>query len=246
MGRKVHPIGFRLGYSKKWSSTWYADRDYTVLLAEDFRIRDVVRRRLENPAGRREQRRGRRGFGAGVSTIEIERQVSQVRVIIHTARPGIVIGRGGGNREEIRALIEKMTGKRTVVEVQEIGQPELDAYLVARNVAEQLERRVSFRRALKMTAERSIRAGAMGVKIMVSGRLGGREMARTEFELHGTVPLQMLDADIDFGSTEARTTYGQIGVKAWVHRGLARMDDTEILREPVSTTAPGRRAPRAG
>jgi len=242
MGRKVHPIGFRLGYSKKWSSTWYANRDYTALLTEDFRIRDVVRRRLENPAGRR----GRRGFGAGVSAIEIERQVSLVRVVIHTARPGIVIGRGGGNRDEIRNLIEKMTGKRTLVDVQEIGQPELDAYLVARNVAEQLERRVSFRRALKMTAERSIRAGAMGVKIMVSGRLGGREMARTEFELHGTVPLQMLDADIDFGRTEARTTYGQIGVKAWVHRGLARAEDGDLLREPVPALAPGRRAPRAG
>ena len=245
MGRKVHPIGFRLGYSKKWSSTWYADRDYSVLLAEDFKIRDLVRRLLENPAGRRDQRRGRRGFGAGVSKIEIERQPSQVRVIVHTARPGIVIGRGGGNRDLVRAAVERLTSKRTALDVQEIGQPELDAYLVARNVAEQLERRVSFRRAMKMTAERSMRAGALGVKIMVGGRLVGREMARSEFELSGTVPLQTLDADIDYGFAEARTAYGQIGVKAWIHRGAGRVMDAVPTEAPV-TAAAGRRASRIG
>jgi small subunit ribosomal protein S3 len=242
MGRKVHPIGYRLGYTKQWVSTWYADRDYTELLAEDLEIRDLVRRFLENPA-RREQRPGgrRRGLGAGVSRIDIERTVSQVRVVIHTARPGIVIGRGGSNREGIQRRIEGHTGKRTLVDVQEIGQAELDAFLVARNVAEQLERRVSFRRAMKMTAERSMRAGAQGVKVMVSGRLGGREMARTEFELLGTVPLQTLDADVDFGFTEARTTYGRIGVKAWVHRGSALTDDVELLGETVAPASSGRR-----
>ena len=245
MGRKVHPIGFRLGYTKKWSSTWYADRDYTALLAEDIQIRDFVRLFLENPRQQQQQRRGgrRRGFGAGVSLIQIERQVSQVRVIIHTARPGIVIGRGGGNREEIQRRIERQTGKRTVVDVQEINQPELDSFLVARNVAEQLERRVSFRRAMRMTAERSMRAGAMGVKIMVSGRLGGREMSRTEFQLTGTVPLQTLDADIDYGFTEARTAYGRIGVKTWIHRGMARVDETELLGETVSAPGGGGRRP---
>ena len=190
-----------------------------------------MRQFLDNPPGRRDQRRGgrRRGFGAGVSRIEIERQVSQLRVIIHTARPGIVIGRGGSNREEIQRLLELHTKKRTVVDVQEIGQPELDAFLVARNVAEQLERRVSFRRAMKVTAERSMRAGALGVKVMVSGRLGGREMARTEFELSGTVPLQTLDADIDYGFTEAphsarahwRQGVGPSPRRAERHRGHA-------------------------
>ncbi len=251
MGRKVHPTAYRLGYSKKWFSTWYADRDYTTLLAEDFQIRKIVRQFLENPPGRRDQpqRRGprRRGFGAGVSRIEIERQVSQLRVVIFTARPGIVIGRGGSNREELQRLIELRTKKRTVVDVQEINQPELDAFLVARNVAEQLERRVSFRRAMKMTAERSMRAGAMGVKVMVSGRLGGREMARTEFELNGTVPLQTLDADIDYGFTEARTAQGRIGVKAWIHRRDTLSDTAEMLAERVGRagTGAGRRAPRA-
>ncbi len=243
MGRKVHPIGYRLGYTTRWESTWYADRDYTELLLEDLSIRNLVRGYLEAPDGRNMARRGgrRRGsYGAGVSKIEIERQVSQVRVVIHTARPGIVIGRGGSNREEIQNRIERHTGKRVVVDVEEIGQPELDAFLVVRNVADQLERRVSFRRAIKMTAERTMRAGAQGVKIMVSGRLGGREMSRSEFELLGTVPLQTLDADIDYGFTEARTTAGRIGVKGWVHRGAAR-DAAELLTEPVSRPVAGRR-----
>lgn len=249
MGRKVHPTGYRLGYNKKWLSTWYADRDYTALLAEDFYIRGVVRQFLENPPGRRDQEgRGgrRRSFGAGVSRVEIERQVSQLRVVIHTARPGVVIGRGGSNREELQRRIETETKKRTVVDVQEIGQPELDAFLVARNIAEQLERRVSFRRALKMTAERSMRAGALGVKVMVSGRLGGREMARTEFELVGTVPLQTLDAQIDYGATEARTAQGRIGVKAWVHQRDSLGETAEMLSDRASRTnlGAGRRAPR--
>lgn len=243
MGRKVHPIGYRLGYTTRWESTWYADRDYTELLLEDLAIRNLVRSFVEAPDGRNAPRRGgrRRGsYGAGVSKIEIERQVSQVRVVIHTARPGIVIGRGGSNREEVQNRIERHTGKRVVVDVEEISQPELDAFLVVRNVADQLERRVSFRRAIKMTAERTMRAGAQGVKIMVSGRLGGREMSRSEFELLGTVPLQTLDADIDYGFTEARTTAGRIGVKGWVHRGAAR-DAAELLAEPVSRPVAGRR-----
>ena len=245
MGRKVHPIGYRLGHTTRWESTWYADRDYTALLLEDIEIRKLVRKYLEAPGGRDSRRGGggrRRGsFGAGVSRIEIERNVSQARVVIHTARPGIVIGRGGSNREEIQRRIQKQTGKRVVVDVREIDQPELDAFLVARNVADQLERRVSFRRAIKMTAERTIRAGAEGVKIMVRGRLGGREMSRTEFELLGTVPLQTLDANIDYGLTEARTTAGRIGVKAWVHRGNVR-EQAELLSEQVSRPSPaGRR-----
>ena len=246
MGRKVHPVGYRLGYTARWESTWYADRDYTNLLLEDVEIRELVRKYLE-ASGSRDARRGRRrrsSFGAGVSRIEIERQVSQARVVIHTARPGIVIGRGGSNREEIQKRIERHTGKRIMVDVQEIEQPELDALLVSRNVAEQLERRISFRRAIKMTAERTLRAGASGVKIMVSGRLGGREMSRSEFELLGTVPLQTLDADIDYGFTEARTTAGRIGVKTWVHRGKAN-NSADMMGEQVSRpTSGGRRAPK--
>ena len=244
MGRKVHPIGYRLGHTTRWESTWYADRDYTKLLLEDIEIRNLVQKYLEAPGGRDPRRGGgrRRGsFGAGVSKIEIERNLSQARVVIHTARPGIVIGRGGSNREEIQKRILKQTGRRVVVDVREIDQPELDAFLVSRNVADQLERRVSFRRAIKMTAERTLRAGAEGVKIMVSGRLGGREMSRTEFELLGTVPLQTLDANIDYGLTEARTSAGRIGVKAWVHLGNAR-EQAELLREQVSRPSPmGRR-----
>ncbi len=249
MGRKVHPMGYRLGHTTRWESTWYADRDYTELLLEDLEIRGLIRSYLESPSARDSRQDSRRGgrrrgsYGAGVSKIEIERQVSRVRVVIHTARPGIVIGRGGSNREEIQNRIERRTGKRVDVDVEEIGQPELDAFLVVRNVADQLERRVSFRRAIKMTAERTMRAGALGVKIMVSGRLGGREMSRSEFELLGTVPLQTLDADIDYGATEARTTAGRIGVKGWVHRGNAR-DAERLLGESVSRPATrGRRAP---
>ena len=245
MGRKVHPIGYRLGHTTRWESTWYADRDYTALLLEDIEIRNLVRKYLEAPGGRDARRGGGRrrgGFGAGVSKIEIERNVSQARVVIHTARPGIVIGRGGSNREEIQKRIQKQTGRRVVVDVQEIDQPELDAFLVARNVADQLERRVSFRRAIKMTAERTMRAGADGVKIMVAGRLGGREMSRTEFEILGTVPLQTLDANIDYGLAEARTTAGRIGVKAWIHRGNMR-EQAKLLEEQVSRPAPsGRRS----
>jgi small subunit ribosomal protein S3 len=220
MGRKVHPIGYRLGNFRNWDSHWYADRDYAAQVLEDVRVRDFVRKWLENPPGA-QPRPGRRSYGAGVSRIEIRRASNVVRVTVHTARPGIVIGRGGSNREALQKDLGGITDKRIFVSVAEIPNPELDAFLVARNVAEQIERRVSFRRAIKMAAERTMRAWAEGVKIMVSGRLGGREMSRSEFEIRGRVPLQTLNADIDYGQTVARTTYGAIGVKAWVHRGAA-------------------------
>ncbi len=220
MGRKVHPIGFRLGNYRSWDSQWYADRRFADLVIEDARIREFVRTWLKNPPGQREDRGGRRrSYSAGVSRILIRRVQDMVRINIHTSRPGVVIGRGGSNREALQKALSKAIGKRIDVDVTEITSPDLDAYLVARSVADQIERRVSFRRAMKSAAERCMRAWAEGAKIQVAGRLGGRDMARTEYEIEGRVPLQTLTADIDYGLAVARTTYGTIGVKAWVHRG---------------------------
>lgn len=204
MGHKVHPIGFRLGIIKDWEARWFAERDYKRLLHEDLSIRDMVRKRLDD---------------AGVPRIDIERSANQVTVTIHTAKPGIVIGKSGAKVEELRKLLEEKTGKKVRLNIQEIRQPELDAELVARSVAEQLERRVAFRRAIKQAAQRSMQRGAKGVRIVIAGRLGGAEMSRREREVSGKVPLHTLRADIDFGTAEAMTTFGVIGVKAWIYRG---------------------------
>ena len=204
MGHKVHPIGFRLGILYGWQSKWYAGKNYTELLHEDLRIRKFVLKRLSD---------------ASVSRVELERNANQVIVTIHTAKPGIVIGRGGQKVDELRTELEKMTGRRVRVNISEIRQPELDAYLVARSVADQLERRVAFRRAMKQAVTRSMQRGARGVKIQVAGRLGGSEMSRRETEKDGRVPLHTLRADVDFGIAEAATTFGRIGVKAWIYRG---------------------------
>jgi small subunit ribosomal protein S3 len=210
MGQKVHPIGFRLGVNvggrhvKEWQGRWYADKDYTRFLHEDLRVRQLIMSRLAD---------------AGVSRVDIERSANQMTVTIHAAKPGIVIGKSGVKVEELRRNLETMTAKRVRVTIQEIRQPELDAYLVARSVADQLERRVAFRRAMKQAVGRAMRFGAKGVRIQVSGRLGGAEMSRREWEREGRVPLHTLRADIDFGQAEARTTFGVIGVKVWVYRG---------------------------
>jgi small subunit ribosomal protein S3 len=210
MGQKVHPIGFRLGVNvgnrhvKEWQGRWYADKDYTKFLHEDLRVRQLIMGRLAE---------------AGVSRVDIERSANQMTVTIHAAKPGIVIGKSGVKVEELRRNLEAMTGKRVRVTIQEIRQPELDAYLVARSVADQLERRVAFRRAMKQAVGRAMRFGAKGVRIQVAGRLGGAEMSRREWEREGRVPLHTLRADIDFGQAEARTTYGVIGVKVWIYRG---------------------------
>jgi len=204
MGHKVHPIGFRLGIIKDWEARWFAERDYKRLLHEDLSIRDMVRKRLND---------------AGVPRIDIERSANQVTVTIHTAKPGIVIGKSGAKVEELRKLLEEKTGKKVRLNIQEIRQPELDAEMVARSVAEQLERRVAFRRAIKQAAQRSMQRGAKGVRIVIAGRLGGAEMSRREREVSGKVPLHTLRADIDFGTAEAMTTFGVIGVKAWIYRG---------------------------
>ncbi|MBI4288296.1 MAG: 30S ribosomal protein S3 [Chloroflexi bacterium] len=204
MGHKVHPIGFRIGVHRDWLSRWYDERHYRELLQEDLKIRQAI------TAGYRE---------ASISKVEIERQANQVQVAIHTARPGIVIGRAGQRVDEMRQKLEKLTGKRIRLNIQEIRQPELDAYLVARSVAEQMERRVAFRRAMRQAIARTMQGGAKGIKIISSGRLGGAEIARRETAKDGRVPLQTLRADIDYGLAEARTTLGRIGVKVWIYRG---------------------------
>ena len=205
MGHKVHPTGFRLGVVKGWQSRWYAERDYKDILAEDFLIRQIIQKDLAN---------------AAVSRIEIERTAAnQVLVAIYTAKPGIVIGKNGEKVEKLKTQLEAKTKKRVRLDIKEIHQPELDAYLVGRGIAEQLEKRVSFRRAMKQAVQKSMRANAKGIKIVVGGRLGGAEIARTEKEVEGKVPLQTLRADIDYGLTEAHTTFGVIGIKVWIYRG---------------------------
>ncbi|MGZ6312007.1 MAG: 30S ribosomal protein S3 [Candidatus Limnocylindrales bacterium] len=204
MGHKVHPNGFRLGVSRTWNAKWYADRDYTALLKEDIGIRQLVQGRLAN---------------ASVSQVEIERGINHVTVTIHTAKPGIVIGKGGANVEALRQQIGKLSSRKVKLEIREIRQPELDAVLVAANIAQQLNRRIAFRKAMKQAIQRTMKAGAKGVKIMVAGRLGGSEMARREWEREGRIPLNTLRADISYGQVYAHTTYGRIGVKVWIYRG---------------------------
>jgi len=224
LGHKVHPYGFRIGIIKPWLAKWYADRDYATLLQEDMRIRELVARQLSN---------------ASVSQVEIERGINHVTVTVHTAKPGIVIGKGGANVEALRTNIGKLTDKKVKLEIKEILQPELDGMLLAQNVAGQLERRIAFRKAIKQSIQRTIKAGAKGVKIQVSGRLGGAEMSRTEWDKEGRIPLGTLRADISYGVVHAHTTYGRIGVKAWVYRG-------EQLGERPGSARTEPRAPRRG
>ncbi len=205
MGQKVNPHGLRVGIIKDWDSKWYADKkDFSELLVEDFNIRKHIKEKL---------------YIAGISKIEIERAASRIKISIHTAKPGMVIGKGGSGVEQLRNELEKLTNKNVIVNVEEVKQPELDAQLVAENIAAQLERRISFRRAMKQAIQRAMRAGAEGIKTAVSGRLGGADMARTEGYSEGTIPLQTLRADIDYGFAEADTTYGKIGVKVWIYKG---------------------------
>jgi len=205
VGQKVNPVGLRIGIIRDWESKWYAGKDFGDLLLEDVKIREYLKEKLKE---------------AAVSHIDIERAANRVNVTIHTAKPGMVIGKGGSEVEVIRNYIAKLTnGKKIHINISEIKNPELDAILVAESIAQQLERRVSFRRAMKQAIQRSMRAGAKGIKTSVSGRLGGAEIARTEGYSEGTVPLHTLRADIDYGTAEAHTTYGRIGVKVWIYRG---------------------------
>ena len=204
MGHKVHPYGFRLGISRTWNAKWYADKGYTDLLKEDIAIRQLVARRLAN---------------ASVSMVEIERGINHVTVTVHTAKPGIVIGKGGANVEALRQQVGRLTNRKVKLEIKEIRQPELDAVLVANNIAQQLTRRIAFKKAMKQAVQRTMKAGAKGVKIAVSGRLGGSEMGRREWDKDGRIPLNTLRADISYGQVHAHTTYGRIGVKVWIYRG---------------------------
>ena len=212
MGRKVHPIGMRLKIIKDWNARWYAEgRRYAELLHEDFDIRDMISEQHAN---------------AAVSQVDIERYPSRILVTIHTARPGIIIGRKGATVKELRQRIEELTGKTVKIEVEEVVVPDLDATLVAQNITSQLERRISHSRAMKRAASQAMRQGALGIKIMCSGRLSGAEMARREWVREGRVPLQTLRADIDYGTAEALTTFGRIGVKVWIYKGDILGEDT--------------------
>ena len=207
MGQKVNPHGLRVGIIKDWDSKWYADTkngEFADNLVEDYKIREFLKKKL---------------FSANVSKIEIERTTDRVKVSVYTAKPGVVIGKGGAGIEKIKAEVQKLTSKKLIIDIKEIKKPDLDAQLVAENIAAQLENRISFRRAMKSCMGRTMKAGALGIKTACSGRLGGADMARTEFYSEGTIPLQTLRADIDYGFAEADTTYGKVGVKTWIYHG---------------------------
>ena len=236
MGRKVHPIGFRLGYIKDWQSKWYADRGaYTAQLHEDLALRKLIARELAN---------------AGVSRIEIERSANKVEVTVYTAKPGIVIGKRGANVDQLKNALERRTGKKIKLNIQEIHQPELDAQLVAESIAEQINKRVSYKRAMKQAVQRAMRLGAQGVRIKTSGRLGGAEMSRIQSESDGRVPRHTLRADIDYATVHAHTTYGRIGVKVWIYKGEVFPDQLgkAQVEQQVASPAPerGERRPRRG
>ncbi|MDU4961541.1 MAG: 30S ribosomal protein S3 [Sporomusaceae bacterium] len=218
MGQKVNPHGLRIGIIRSWDAKWYADKEYAANLHEDIKMRKLIKKKL---------------YAAGVSRIEIERSLNRVKVTVHTAKPGMVIGRGGSGIEDLKQTLKKLTGKTIDVNVAEIKQAELDSTLVAENIAAQLEKRIAFRRAMKQSVMRTMRMGAKGIKVMVGGRLGGAEIARTESYREGSIPLHTLRADIDYGTAEAHTTFGVIGVKVWIYKG-------EILpqaKKPVAAAA---------
>ncbi len=205
MGQKTHPIGFRVGFNKQWTSRWFTKgRDYARLIHEDMAIKKAVKERY---------------FHAGISEVDVERVGPKVRIIIHTARPGIIIGRGGKEIENLKTVLEAIAKRDVYVDIREIDKPELNALLVAEGIAVQLEKRIAYRRAMRRAVEMALKMGARGIKVMCSGRLGGVEIARTEWYLKGQLPLQTLRADIDYAFTEAFTTYGQIGIKVWIYRG---------------------------
>ena len=228
MGQKVHPHGFRLGFNKTWRSRWFADKDYAKLLHEDLKLRDTLKTRFAH---------------AGVSKIEIERAANKLKIDIYTSRPGIIIGRKGTEVDKLKQEIQKKTNREVFINIQEIQKPELDAQLIGESVAMQLEKRVAFRRAMRKAVESALRFGARGIKVRVSGRLNGAEIARSEWYLHGQLPLQTLRADIDYGFAEASTTYGQIGVKVWLYKGerlvprIGREEDYRAPRRPGRAAA---------
>ena len=218
MGQKVNPHGLRVGVIKDWDSKWYADAEFSDYLVEDYNIRTYLKKRL---------------YSAGISKIEIERASDRVKIIVYTAKPGVVIGKGGSEVEKLRKELNNLTGKRVHINIVEIKKPDLDAKLVGESIAQQLENRVAFRRAMKQAIQRTMRAGAQGIKVQVAGRLNGADMSRVERFSEGTVPLHTLRADIDYAWVEARTTYGQLGVKVWIYRG-------EVLPEKKDNSKGGK------
>ena len=204
MGQKVHPYSFRLGYTKTWKSRWFAKRDYSDLLHEDLRLKKELKEQLRS---------------AGISSIEVDRMANKLRIVIHTARPGIIIGRKGSEIDRLKGELQKKTGREVYLDIQEVYRPESDAQLVSESIALQLEKRIAFRRAMRKSVDSAVRFGCKGIKVRVSGRLNGAEIARSEWYLQGRLPLQTLRADIDYGFAEAFTTYGVIGVKVWIYRG---------------------------
>ena len=217
MGQKVHPHGFRIGVIKTWDSKWFADKNYQQYLLEDIKVREFIKTKL---------------FTAGISRVEIERSSNRMVVIIHTAKPGMVIGRAGSNIELLKKDIKKLTTSDLDIKIQEVKQPDMDATLVAENIAAQLERRIAFRRAMKQSVTRTMRMGAKGIKVQVGGRLGGAEIARSEGYREGSIPLHTLRADIDYGTAEAHTTYGRIGVKVWIYKGEVLPTSKEPVVQP--------------
>lgn len=220
MGQKIHPKGLRLGIIRSWDSRWYADKEFPTLLEEDMKVRQHVKSRL---------------YDSGVARVEIERAANKLKVTVHTAKPGMVIGRGGAEVERLRRELEQLTGRQTTINIVEIRSPELEAQLVAEGVALQLQRRARFLYVIKRAAQRTMQRGARGVKIMVSGRLNGAELSRREWTVEGSVPLHTLRADIDYGFAEALTTYGKLGVKVWIYKG-------EVLPEAQKAERPVRQA----
>ncbi|MBP1709103.1 MAG: ribosomal protein [Deltaproteobacteria bacterium] len=217
MGQKVHPVGFRLGINKTWVSRWFAEKDYSKLLQEDIDIRKFLKKKL---------------YHAGVAKIEIERVGAKIIISIHTARPGIIIGRKGAEIDNLKNEVQKLTHQEVFINIIEVRKPEIDAQLVGENIASQLERRVSFRRAMKRSVTSSLKFGGQGIRISCSGRLGGAEMARTEWYREGKVPLHTIRANIDFGFAEAKTTYGLIGIKVWIYKGEVSQD-SEAVKERI-------------
>ncbi len=223
MGQKIHPIGFRLGVTRGWYSRWFPTRptDYARLVMEDYSVRELVKKKY--------------GAGGGVSRVEVERNPGDITVIVNTARPGVIIGRGGQRVDQLKAELEAMTKLTVRLNIIEIRQPELDAIIVGHNIAEQLERRIAYRRAVRATMQRTMQAGALGIKVSVSGRLGGADIARTDMQMQGQVPLHTLRADIDFAISEAHTSYGIVGIKIWIYRGTTQInvEADEASKTPV-------------
>jgi small subunit ribosomal protein S3 len=229
MGQKIHPIGFRIGVIRDWESKWFAEKTYAELLYEDHLIRTYLRKRLQ---------------AAALSHIEIERQANKVKVTLYTGKPGVIIGRGGKGVDDLKAQIESRFKKQVALNVQEIRNPELDGQLVSESIAQQIEKRIAPKRAIRQAIQRSMRMGAQGIRVLVAGRLGGAEMARREGGKDGKIPLHTLRADIDYGFTEARTTYGHIGVKVWLYRGDILPDQRRLMKEQVTPEPFMPRAPR--